>query len=136
MDRVKDVANQEREWATLYRRLDGVMRQYGRADGMGRGDYWIVDDNWGTRQQKLYVNNLKLLAPRIVKKLQALVVEFPDWEIIVSVDIGAPGKTWPPMGLIIRPKEIIDGLQRAYFPKEFQSIKYTGSRRGPVLNEP
>jgi hypothetical protein len=29
----------------------------------------------------------------------------------------------------VRPHEIIDGLQRQYFPKEFQGIEYEGSRR-------
>jgi hypothetical protein len=34
------------------------------------------------------------------------------------------------MGLTIRDHEIIDGLQRQYFPREFQSIRYRGSRPG------
>jgi len=38
--------------------------------------------------------------------------------------------------LIIKPHEVIDGLRRQFFPKEYQEIKYEGSRRGPVLNEP
>jgi hypothetical protein len=33
------------------------------------------------------------------------------------------------MGLVIRDDEIVDGLQRQYFPREFQTIKYEGSRQ-------
>jgi hypothetical protein len=34
------------------------------------------------------------------------------------------------MGLYIRPHEIIDALQRHYFPAEFQRLEYEGARRG------
>ena len=112
------------------------MRQFGHEDSLGRGDYWIVDDNWGCCQHKLYINNLNLLAPRIIEHLQEVLEAFPHWEIVVAVDLSEAGKTWPAMGLIIRPNEIIDGLQRAYFPNELRQIKYTGSKSGPVLNEP
>jgi hypothetical protein len=38
------------------------------------------------------------------------------------------------MGLYIRPHEIIDGLQRRYFPKEFQDIAYEGARCDPAYD--
>ena len=34
------------------------------------------------------------------------------------------------MGLTIRKHEIIDGLQRQYFPEEFQSFRYADSKPG------
>jgi hypothetical protein len=37
---------------------------------------------------------------------------------------------WPQMGLIVRSHEIIDGLQRQFFPAELKTIQYDGSRRG------
>lgn len=36
---------------------------------------------------------------------------------------------WPSMGLYIRPDQIIDALQRQYFPQEFQNSEYPGARR-------
>jgi hypothetical protein len=117
----------------LYSRLEKILGQFGREDWLGRGDYWIVSDNWGTQQHKLYINNLNLLTPSVVKLLQKSLTEFPAWEIVVAISV--KGQTWPNMGLSIRAHKIIDDLQRQYFPKEFQKIKYEGSRRGPVLSE-
>ena len=125
-----DDAEQGREWDVLYARLEEILRQFGKEDWLGRADYWIVDDNWGPRQHRLYINNLNLLAPPIVKLLQAALAEFPDWEIVTSVSLGDSSKSWPTMGLTIRAHEIIDDLKREYFPKEFQGIDYEGSRRG------
>jgi hypothetical protein len=34
------------------------------------------------------------------------------------------------MGLTIRAHEIIDGLQRQYFPEPYRSFRYEGSRPG------
>jgi len=41
---------------------------------------------------------------------------------------------WPNMGISIRADEIIDGLQRQYFPTEFQDLAYEGARRGSVCD--
>lgn len=123
-------AEQARVWDILYTRMEKILQRFGKEDFIGRADYWIVDDNWGSEQHTLYVNNLNLLAPQIVKLLQTTLTDFPDWEILVTVTLGKSSKSWPPMGLKIRAHEIVDDLQRQYFPKDFQGIKYEGSRRG------
>jgi hypothetical protein len=38
------------------------------------------------------------------------------------------------MGISIRANEIVDDLQREYFPREFQGLAYAGSRRGSALD--
>jgi len=63
----------------------------------------------------------------VIKSLQTLLSTYPNWEIVIAV--GSPEKkNWPPMGLVIRDDEIIDGLQRQYFSNEFQNLEYEGSR--------
>jgi len=135
MENPDDVSRQELEWAQLYALLGKSLSQFGRHGAFGEADYYLVDDNWGCRQHKLYISNLKMLSPHIVKVLQNDLTGFPDWEIIVAVDIASARELWPKMGLIIKAHEIIDGLQRQYFPKEYQNLKYQASRPGPVLNE-
>lgn len=125
-----DDAEQGRVWDRLYARLEEILRQFGKEDWLGRADFWIVSDNWGSRQHKIYITNLKLLAPSIVKLMQASLTGYPDWEYVVEASPEHYGKSWPPMGLIIRPHEIVDDLQRQYFPKEFQGFEYEGSRHG------
>jgi hypothetical protein len=53
--------------------------------------------------------------------------EYPNWEIIISVD-GPHDEQRSAHGLVVRDDEIIDGLQRQDLPKEFQTIEYEGSR--------
>jgi hypothetical protein len=125
-----DDAEQGRVWDLMYARLEEILRQFGKEDWLGRADFWIVSDNWGSRQHMLYINNLKMLTPSIVKLMQASLADYPGWEIVVDVSAKQYGQSWPTMGLIIRSHEIVDSLQRQYFPKEFQGFQYEGSRRG------
>jgi len=118
---------QERVWGILYARLEKILRQFGRSDYLGHADYWLLDDNWGPRQHKVFITNLKMLAPKIVKLLQAALAEFPDWEIVAAVALDGPGQSWPEMGLTIRASDIVDDLQRQYFPKKFQGISYVAA---------
>ena len=125
-----DAGDQAEAWEILYARILELIGQFGSEDYRMSADCWVDDDNIGTTQQKIYVRNLTLLRPQVIASLQDLVRKFPGWEIMVAVSVPGPGETWPDMGLTIRAREIVDGLQRQYFPKEFQSIQYEGSRRG------
>jgi hypothetical protein len=78
---------------------------------------------------QLEFQNLALFYPTCIKALQALLIDFPDWEITVRVDVPGTEKKWPGMGIIIASDEIIDELQRDYLPPEFRDLKYEGSRR-------
>jgi hypothetical protein len=69
-----------------------------------------------------------LLAPAVVKLLQNTLADFPGWEIVVALYLKEKGYSWPNMGLTIRPHEIIDELQRQYFPPQHQCIRYEGTR--------
>jgi hypothetical protein len=126
----RDLTRQERDWGILYERISKLLQQFGKVDAIGEGDYWLIDENWGFDQHKVEVQNLNLLDPKIVKSLQTLLGGFPDWEIMIAVALPGTEGIWPAMGLVIRRDEIIDGLQRQYFPKEFQNVRYEGSRPG------
>ena len=129
MDTEDDDLEQMRIWEMLYVRLKDTLDELGREDWRGHGDYWIISDNWGIPQHKLHINNLDLLAPSVVKLLQGILADCPGWEIVVAIDLEEKGFHWPDMGLTIRPHEIIDELQREYFPKQYQGIKYERSRK-------
>jgi hypothetical protein len=122
----------ESNWNELYERMGRVLSEYGVEDAtQAGGDYWIVERPYGYDQHKVYASTLKMLAPEIVYSLQKLLHSFRGWEIFITVFTRPPeGDTWPEMGLIIREHEIIDGLQRQYFPPEYQSLQYEGSRVG------
>ncbi len=118
---------QKAEWQALHDRIAAMLDPFGRRDAFGEGDYWLVDENLGPWRQRLEVRNLKLLQPTLIKALQELLSSYPRWEIVVEVC--GLDEEWPGMGLIIRQDEIIDELQRRYFPEEFRHFFYQGSKR-------
>jgi hypothetical protein len=122
--------DQEQIWDILHQRITQTMQRFGTEDGLGNADYWIVSDNWGSRQHKIFFNRLHLLRPQVIKRLQESLADFPNWEIVIAISLRGPGELWPDMGLVVRAHEVVDKLQRQYFPTEFQTIKYEGSRRG------
>ncbi len=125
-----DDEEQSRSWQSLYEKVSALLPDYGTESAIGEGDYWVLDENWGPRQQKVCVFNLIILKPKVIRALQGLLKDYPGWGIMLAVDVPGKEDAWPPMGLIIREHEIIDGLQRQYFPPEYQSIQYEGSRIG------
>lgn len=120
---------QDREWHILYARIAATLDRFGRRDAFGNGDYWLIDDNLGARRHLLEIQNLDLLKPHIVKSLQSLLSDYPDWEISAGIDVIKDNRNWPGMGLIIYSDEIIDKLERDYLPPEFRDLRYEGSRR-------
>jgi hypothetical protein len=120
---------QRREWVALYNQIRPVLQQFGEEDDHpGRKDYWLVNENLGLWQHRIETSNLEMVRPVVIKSLRKLLITYPNWEITVAVTSPGTENVWPAMGLVIRDDEIIDGLQRQYFPKEFQAVEYEGSR--------
>jgi hypothetical protein len=116
------------EWQVLHDRITKLLDQFGKKDPFGRGDYWLVDDDWGDYRQKLEVQTLSLLQPRVIKLLQAQLAGYSDWEIMFRVDVVGKENEWPAMGLIIHENEIVDDLHREFLPEEFRDLVYEGSK--------
>lgn len=93
----------------------------------------MLDDNWGRFKHRVEVQTLDLLKPAVIKSLQKLLAGYPDWEIVVAVDIPEKKDVWPGMGLVIAENEIVDELEREYLPREFKDLMYEGSRRSRSL---
>lgn len=134
MTTTDEEAEQDRIWNLLHERICEIMRQLGDEDPHANGDYFVLDENWGPKHQRIEINNLTLLRPPVVKSLQALLLAYPEWKIVVAVDVRGKENIWPPMGLVIRADSIIDGLQRRYFPDEFRFMRYEGSRPGSAFD--
>jgi hypothetical protein len=94
------------------------------------GDFSLVEDYWGFPQVKVNILSLSLLRPDVIAALQVTLADFPEWEIVAAVANHGHFDDWPDMGLLIRQHEIIDGLQRSYFPPQYRSLEYPGSRKG------
>jgi len=113
----------------LRKEINELLSQYGRPDSLsGLGDYSAHADFRQSNQVKVSIGNLELLKPSIIAQLQAIVRKFPGWEIVAAVAVDGHFYDWPDMGLYIRPDEIVDELQRQYFPKEYKNISYAALR--------
>jgi hypothetical protein len=107
-------SEQENEWNLLYDRITELLQpaEEGR-------DYALMD-NFGAYRHRIEGESPKLVIPDVVKSFHKLLIEYPNWEIVIALD-GAGG-------VIIRDDGIIDGLQRHDLSEEFQTIEYEGSR--------
>ena len=85
------------EWLRLYRRIMKLLKQHGKPDyagGFEIADFLLVQDNWGGPLHQVEIDSLHLLQPAIVKSLQRLLVDFPEWEIVVRVDLPIDEDAW------------------------------------------
>jgi hypothetical protein len=131
----KNMDAQEREWLHLYDTISELLQRLVVDGACEHGDYHLLDENWGRYRHELEIGNLVLLKPEVVRSLQALLSGLPDWEISVGIDVVSKYTEWPPMGIVVRDDEIVDGLQRQYLPAEYQAMRYEGRTRelGPLL---
>jgi hypothetical protein len=122
-------AEQSREWRELYDPIRALLSQFGEEDDGGKWkDFMLLTENLGLWQHRIETSDLKMIKPAIVKSLQKLLIGYPDWEIAIAVAALNADNPWPSMVIVITEDEIMDGLQRQYFPPEYQTIEYEGSR--------
>jgi hypothetical protein len=86
--------------------------------------YWLVDDNWGRLSQQLEFQNLELFKPHIIKALQDLLVDYPDWYITIRIAVPEKEGIWPGMGLIIYSDEVVDELRRDFFARGISRCRF------------
>ncbi len=119
-------------------RIRKLLERFGRPDFMPgqepQGDFGVHGDYNEYPEVIVFVHNLELLRQPVVTAIQQLLAEFPGWKVALMVGPWDHVKDWPNMGIAIRADEVIDDLQRQYFPKEFQDLTFEGGRRGSVLD--
>ena len=141
MTRLEEERRRYHREATIFlqlkERIETVLQKFGRPDYMPDqtyGDFTVHSDYSGYPQAVVFISNLEMLRPKVIAELQKLVEGYPGWQIALTVAVRGHDDDWPDMGIYIRPHEILDALQRQYFPKEFQSIEYDGARKGTAYD--
>ena len=119
------VVKQRIQWRSLYAALGRLLGSHGSEDCMGRGDYWIVEDNYGGWDHKLCIHRMACLTPALAQSMQSLLrSRFPDWSILVQIEAKHDGRSVPPQGLRIRADALErhwnDRLLRRLFGSEFK----------------
>lgn len=111
-----------REWGTLQATLGSLLKKYGKTDALGHGDCWLLDDDMGNWTQSVFFWKVKLLKTDLVLQLWALLDDYPDWTIVITLDV--PGKRWPEMGLIVHKDGIQDDLVRDVLPAYAADLRF------------
>jgi hypothetical protein len=121
----------EKQWKELYERTKRALEPYGADDEAG-GDYFVIDLVPNDNVQMVEMHRLHMLRPHIIKSLQRLLVDFPDWEMEVFV-ISPEEKVIldPDSGLVLQADGIIDALDRSSLPEKYRHFEYEGSRPAP-----
>lgn len=117
-------AGQQRDWQLLHDAITGVLDLYGVKDPFRRGDYWLLDENWGRYSQQLEFQDLRLFDRLILKALQDLLRPFPEWYITIRVDVVGKEDQWPGMGVVIYRDRMVDDLNRDFLPARFRDLVF------------
>lgn len=122
-----------KEWNELYERIKRVLRKFGENNCAG-GDYFVIDriPKENEHVHMVEIHRLHMLRPEIIKPLQSVLVDYPNWQIEVFV-LSPEEYTIvdPESGLLLRSDGIIDALDRSLLPKKYQGLVYEGSRPPP-----
>jgi len=95
-------AKQDTEWRLLYAKLSALLESAGEPDPYGNGDYWLVDDNWGSRQHKLCVFRIEALTTTLIEEIQKILKPFGrEWELLVALDLQDKRYTGGPEGMVV-----------------------------------
>ncbi len=104
---------QDREWEALYKALCSTLAVFGREDAFGEGDYWVVDDNYGTPQHKVCVHRTSFLTSPMAMAVQRLLRGHAlRWEILFSLDGDDSRRNADDLGITVREHEIIEHWNR------------------------
>jgi hypothetical protein len=137
--RVHTEARLRQERIELFKRLARTLRQFGR----NWQDYFLHKERVWAYRHLVFTDSAPLLRSPAIKSLQKLLVDFPDWEIVICVvnqeseseDVRQYGFEWPDSQVIIRDDAIIDSLNRDRLPQEFRDLVIEGSRPDTSLME-
>ncbi|MET3442954.1 hypothetical protein ABIC94_003743 [Variovorax paradoxus] len=89
------------EWQTLYRSLGATLSRFGEEDAYGKGDYWIVDDDYGDTSHKVCVSRLAFITPELVAAVQRSLSDVPHWRVLLQVDEEVNGLPASSTGLTV-----------------------------------
>jgi hypothetical protein len=111
---------QEREWEALFADLGELLRRYGAQHPFGEGDFWIVDDNWGSPEHKVCVTRLPFLTRVLAADVQRLLQKYSlPWAVLFSLDDPKLRPTEADRGVLVRKTGIEEHWDRERMKSAF-----------------
>jgi hypothetical protein len=109
----------KRETQALYDELGELLAQHGKSDPFGNGDFWIVEDKWGSLSHVVCIFNISFLTPQLAMEVQRLLQgKFPSGRVQFQIEVVEPNIEIPLPGIRILANEIVEDWSR----RKMQSI--------------
>ena len=87
----------------LYVELIALLGKHGKQDAHGGGDFWVVDDNYGSPQHKVCVARVSFITRPVALEAQRVIRKYSlPWEILFSLDSPSLRPTPEDMGITVR----------------------------------
>lgn len=98
---------QNEEWTKLYDELQQLLARHGREDAFGEGDFWVVDDNYGSPQHKVCVSRASFLTKIMASEVQQKIRTYSlPWEVIFAFDPRDERLDSADLGILVRKTDI------------------------------
>lgn len=96
-----------REWEALHADLLVALEPLGRNDPFGKGDFWLVDDDWGGCQHKICVTSLPFLTQEVAEVIRHTLEKYSlPWEVVIALDFPDPNRPSDGEGVLVRKSSI------------------------------
>lgn len=100
-------------WRALYRNLADTLARAGTEDAFGRGDYWIVDDDWGNTAAKVIITSPPMLERDLIPDIQSLLRRVShEWYVVVQLELSGYGHS-DPKGVIVYANRVEESWNKA-----------------------
>lgn len=104
----------------IYDCLLSLLNLAGRNNAIGEGDFWLLDDDYGFPEQRIYIFRMEILTDSLVRELQELLKNgFQDWTIRIVLDLLPPDEDVPRAGLLIHSGRVEEQWDREALKKRF-----------------
>lgn len=117
-----DAERQSYLWEQSYAALLAVLERHGTSSATGKGDFWLLDDNYGGPEHLLTIFWLEALTASLLGELQSVLraPALDGWTIRVALDLpGADGASTPPEGLILGAQAVEEHWDRQALQARF-----------------
>ncbi|MCW5574773.1 MAG: hypothetical protein KIT13_01645 [Burkholderiales bacterium] len=100
-------AQRRQEWFALYEELRSVLATFGREDPYGKGDFWLVEDDYGGYTHKVCVTRLPFLTGAVAAAVQRTIAKYPSpWEVVIALDYPDPSRPIEGEGVLVRRSKV------------------------------
>lgn len=98
---------QAKEWVALYDELGALLEKHGTRNSLGKGDFWLVEDNYGSPQHKVCVTHVSFLTRPMAAEIQRALRKYSlGWEVLFSLDKSELRPTDDDLGILVRKGDI------------------------------